>query len=159
MLPATQFPTLADMLIKGEGGRNEEKRALSLLTGRQASDVAAVKAALGRLMIEGRVIQQNIPEGIQLLRRDAIWSLEAQIDVMAHLRANPQVGINRPNDFLYDALEVAELDEPSMLAAVIDLKLSDNVQFKDRDGACWLIDKYAKQGREAALSRQQACKK
>ena len=156
--PGHAIPPLADMLIKGEGGPRDAKRALSLLTGRLASDVAAVKAAHGRLMIEGRLIPQNIPEGIQLLRRDAVWSLETQMEVMAHLRANPQVAIDRPQTFLYDALEAADLDEPGMLAAVLDLKLSDNVQFKDRDGACKLVDKYAKEGREAAVSRQRACK-
>jgi hypothetical protein len=147
----------ADMLINGEGGAKDEKRALSLLTGRLASDVAAVAAALGRLMIEGRLMHRNVAEGIQLLRRDAVSSLETQMEVMRHRRANPDVSIHRPNDFPYDALEAAELDEPGMPAVIIDLKLSDSIQLKDRDGACRLIDTYAKEGREVAVSRRQTC--
>ena len=157
--PGHAIPTLSQMLIEGEGGPKDEKRAIALLTGRRASDVGAVKAALGRLMIEGRVVpQKNVPEGIQLLTLGAVWSLETQIEVMGHLKANPKVAIFRPENFLYDALEAAELDEPGMLAALIDLKLSDHVQFNDQKGACKLIDENARRGRDDAISRQHYCK-
>jgi hypothetical protein len=144
--PGHAIAPLADMLINGEGGAKDEKAALSLLTGRLASDVAVVAAALGRLMIEGRLVHRNVAEGIQLLRRDAVWSLETQMEVMRHLRANRHVSIHRPNDFLYDALEAAELDEPGMLAAIIDLKLSDSITMQ-RPGRCLSADRHVREGR------------
>ena len=36
--------------------------------------------------------------------------------------------------------EAAELDEPGAMAALIDLKLSQNTPFQDRPGACKLIE-------------------
>ncbi len=155
--PGHAIPSLAEMLIKGEGGATDTKRALSLLTGRTASDVGAVKAALGRLMIEGRLVPQNIPEGIRLLRREAVWSLDVQMEVMGLLRANPQVTLERTDGFLYDALEAAELGEPGMLTALVDLKLSDHVQFKDRAGACKLVEMYVQERREEAMALRQRC--
>lgn len=50
----------ADMLIKGEGGPADPKRAVSLLSSWRASDVPGVKGALGLLYIEGKLVPRDL---------------------------------------------------------------------------------------------------
>jgi TPR repeat protein len=147
--PGHAVPTLADMLIKGEGGSADTKRALSLLR-TKAQDVSAVKAALGRLYLDGRLMPRDAKEAVRLIRGDTIWSQESRLEVMGLLAANPEIEISNPNGFLYDATEAAELREPGALLALIDLKLSKSTQFADRAGGCALA--------ERAAQRAQACR-
>ena len=155
--PGLATPPLAEMLIGGEGGSRDERRALSLLQSKAVTELSAVKAALGRLYVEGRLLPKDVQEGIRLIRQDAIWSQESRLEVMKLLATNPDARIERAEDFVYDALEAAEVGEPGALAALYELKMSSSAQFMDRGGACALIDKYLKQGREAALARSSAC--
>jgi hypothetical protein len=99
--PGHAVPTLADMLIKGEGGSADTKRALSLLR-TKAQDVSAVKAALGRLYLDGRLMPRDAKEAVRLIRGDTIWSQESRLEVMGLLAANPEIEISNPNGFLYD---------------------------------------------------------
>jgi hypothetical protein len=48
--------------------------------------------------------------------------------------------ISDPKHLVHYATEAAELDEPGAIAALIDLKLSQNTPFQDRPGACKLIE-------------------
>jgi TPR repeat protein len=139
--PGHALPTLADMLIKGEGGPADPQRALSLLKGRTASDVSAVKAALGQLYLEGRLVPRDVKEAVRLIRLDSIWSHDSRLQVMNLLAANPDIRIEYPGGFLYDATEAAELGEPGALAALIALKLSQNAQFRDKPGGCALSER------------------
>jgi hypothetical protein len=63
-----------------------------------------------------------------------------------------------PKRVLYDAVEAAELDEPGAMAALINLKLSDNAQFQDRPGACKLIETAAKRGDQIMTQRLAECR-
>ena len=49
---------------------------------------------------------------------------------------------------LYDATEAAELGEPGAVIALIDLRLSQNAQFRDKPGGCALAERAAKSGDE-----------
>lgn len=155
--PGHVIPTLADMLIKGEGGPKDEKRGLSLLQGRMASDVGAVKGALGRLYLEGRLVPRDVAEAAKLIRLEAVWSLDANRQLLELLASNPTVSLVNPGGFLYDATEAAELDEPGAITALINLKLSQSAQFADRTGGCALAARYAKDGNAAAAERFKAC--
>jgi TPR repeat protein len=156
--PGHALPSLADMLIKGEGGPKDDKRALSLLQGRTASDVAAVKAALGRLHLEGRLVPRDIPEAVRLIRGEAIWDQEVRLEVMGLLAANADIRITNPGGFLYDATEAAELGEPGALAALIELKLSKSSQFSDRVGGCRLAERAAQGGDAVAAGHLPGCR-
>jgi hypothetical protein len=57
---------------------------------------------------------------------------------MRALVANPDVPLSYPDGFLYDATVAAELEEPGALAALVELKLSRNIQFGDKTGGCEL---------------------
>lgn len=148
--PGHAIPALADMLIKGEGGPKDEKRALALLQGRRASDVGAVKAALGDLHLEGRLLPRNVAEAVGLIRLEAVWSLERLVQVMGLIAANPEVRLANPGSFLYDATEAAELGEPGAREALIALKLSQNAQFADKAGGCRLVERAVQAGDTAA---------
>ena len=155
--PGHAIPPLADMLLKAEGGPKDEKRALSLLKGSRASDVAAVKAALGELYVEGRLVPKDIQRGVQLIRQEAQWSRAAMLRVMALLTTNPGISINGANSFLGDVLEAADAGEPGLMDALIDLKLSDNKQFADKAGGCKLAREAAGRGDAHGKRRLQEC--
>lgn len=141
--PGHAIPILADMLIKGEGGAQDIPRALALLRGRSAADVPAVKAAYGQLLLEGRLVPRDIAQAVRLIAIQAQWNQDARLQVMGLLAAHPEVHLNSPGGFLYDASEAAELGEPGALAALIALKLSANSQFADKTGGCALADRAA----------------
>ena len=66
--------------------------------------------------------------------------------------------VDDPKRVLYFAAEAAELDEPGAMAALIELKLSDNAQFHDRPGACKLIGTAAGRGDRTVTQRLAECR-
>ena len=155
--PGHAIAPLADMLIKGEGGPKNERRALSLLQSNRAPDVAAVKAALGELYVEGRLVPQDIQRAVQLMGPETQWSHAARLRVMQLLTAHPNVRIGGANSFLGGALEAADVDEPGAMDALIDLKLSGNTQFADKPGGCKLAREAAARGDAHVKSRLHEC--
>lgn len=155
--PGGAIPPLADMLIRGEGGRADLKRAVSLLGGRRASDVPGVQGALGLLYIEGKLLPRDVKKGTALLRNWAAWNYDARLQLLKLLADNPDLTIDYPASILYDATEAAELGEPGAAIALIDLKLSQNAQFRDKPGGCALAERAAKSGDEAASQRLSHC--
>jgi hypothetical protein len=77
----------------------------------------------------------------------AAWNYDALLQLLAD---NPDLTIDYPGSILYDATEAAELGEPGAVMALIDLKLSQNAQFRDKPGGCALAERAAKSGDEAA---------
>jgi TPR repeat protein len=152
------LPTLADMLIKGEGGPADPKRAVSLLSGRSASDVPGVKGALGQLYLDGKLLPRDVQKAAELISLNARWEIASLVQLMGILAANPEVKIARPEGILYKAIEASELGEPGVTAALIELKLSQSAQFRDKAGGCALAEKAAKQGDAAAAKRLPECK-
>src|SRR5262249_2633475 len=128
---------LAEMLIAGEGGPADPDRAVKLLRG---GHTPSVEGALGRLILEGRLVPRDPQEAARLIGLEGVWYLDAHIEVLKILAANPEVRVDRPQDTLYYAMEAAELGEPGAMTALIELKLSDNAQFRDHAGACKLIE-------------------
>jgi TPR repeat protein len=120
--PGHAVPTLAQMLIDGEGGAKDERRAVSLL--RSVPDVGAVSKA------------------VELFRHEAQWSVDARNKTMQLLAVHPDIPLPHSGTFLYAAIEAAELGEAGALSALVDLKLSSNLQFRDQDGACALLKEY-----------------
>lgn len=138
-------PHLADMLIKGEGGAVDAQRAVHLLRTR-ATDVPAVRAALGQLMIEGKYVPRDIKEGIDRIGAGAMFSYDLKLQAARLYAANPDVKSGNATSFLFDLAEFADLDEPGAREALVALKLSAHPQFADKAGACALVEKAAKDG-------------
>ena len=127
---------LADMLLKGEGGPKNERRAVSLVGGGwwgRASDAPSVRAMYGRLLVEGRLVTRDVKKGIELIFQGSN-DYDTRLELIRALVANPEVPLSYPDGFLYDATVAAELGEPGAMAALIDLKLSRHVQFADKAG-------------------------
>ncbi|MBR1194324.1 SEL1-like repeat protein [Bradyrhizobium sp. AUGA SZCCT0160] len=154
--PGGAPPPLAEMLIAGEGGPADPRRALALLTAR--TDTTGVKGVLGRLYLEGTVVPRDVQQAANLLDQAGVWDLDARIDVVRILAGNPEVRIKNPRHLLYYATEAAELDEPGAMAALIDLKLSQNAQFQDRPGACKLIETAVSRGDQSMTQRLADCR-
>ena len=154
--PGGATPRLAEMLIAGEGGPADPKRALSLL--KAPSDTAGVKGVLGQLYLEGRLVPRDVQEAVRLIGMEGQWNLDARLQVLRLLAENPQVRESNPQRALYFAAEAAELGEPGAMTALIDLKLSSNPQFQDRPGACKLIETAALRGDRGMTQRLSECR-
>jgi TPR repeat protein len=153
--PGGAKPLLAEMLIAGEGGPADPKRALSLL---KSSRTASGEHVLGRLTLEGKLVPRAPQEAARLIGLAGTWDLDARTEVLKILAANPDVRVDDPRRTLYSASEAAELDEPGAMTALINLKLSDNAQFQDRAGACKLIETAVSRGDQAMAARLPECR-
>jgi TPR repeat protein len=149
--PGHAAPALADMLLKGEGGPADPKRALKVVTGH--NDIGAIEGARGQFYLDGKLVPRNVKEAIRLIGHAGVWDIDARLQEVQLLAANPDVQIERPEAVLFDAMEAAELDEPGAKAALIDLKLSQHPQFRDRPGGCKLMETVAASGDQTATRR------
>ena len=147
---------LAEMLIAGEGGPADPKRALSLLKG--TSDSWMAKGMLGQLTLEGKLVPRDIQEAVNLIDRAGSYDFNARMQVVRLLAAYPETRVSHPKRTLYDAVEAAELDEPGAMKALIELKLSANAQFQDRPGACKLIETAISRGDQTMAQRLADCR-
>lgn len=154
--PGGAIVPLAEMLISGEGGPADPKRAVSLLKG--ASDSWMAKGMLGRLALEGKWVPRDIPEGVRLIDISSGYDFDARLQVLRLLAEHPEVRVTYPKRVLYDAVQAAELDEPGATAALIALKLSANSQFQDRPGACKLIETAVSRGDRTMTQRLAECR-
>jgi TPR repeat protein len=153
--PGGARPLLAEMLIAGEGGPADPARALSLLTA--STDAAGVKLVLGQLYLEGKLVPRDVQQAVRLIDMAGTWDLDARLQVLQLLAANPGVRASYPRRTLYDAVQDADAGEPGFLSALIDLKLSQNAQFQDKPGACKLMRTAAASGDQAAARRLPEC--
>ncbi|MBV8792386.1 MAG: sel1 repeat family protein [Pseudolabrys sp.] len=145
------LPTLADMLIKGEGGDADSKRALRLLqSNASVGGGAASGFKLGELYRDGQLVQRDPQKAADLMRNDVQWSIDATLELARLVIDNPSVTIGDDKDFLYTLNDHAELGEPNAMAALIALKLSASRQFADRAGGCTLAQRASASGDSAA---------
>jgi TPR repeat protein len=154
--PGGAIVPLAEMLIAGEGGPADPKRALSLLKG--TSDSWMAEGMLGRLTLEGRLVPRDVQKAVTMIDRASTWDLDARMHVVRLLAEFPEVRVNGPKRVLYDAVQAAELDEPGAMKALIELKLSANAQFQDRPGACKLIETAVSRGDQIMAQRLADCR-
>lgn len=154
--PGGTVVPLAQMLIAGEGGPADPKRAVSLLQG--SSDSWMAKGMLGRLMIEGKWMPQDIQQGVRLIDIASAYDYDARIQVLKLLAEHPEVRLEDPQHLLFTAQEAAELDEPGAMQALIALKLSANAQFQDRPGACKLLETATRRGDQTLARRLADCR-
>ena len=154
--PGGAVVPLAQMLISGEGGPADPKRALSLLKG--TSDSWMAEGMLGRLTLEGRLVPRDVQKAVTMINRASTWDLDARQQVVRLLAEFPDVRVNGPKRVLYDAVQAAELGEPGAMDALIALKLSANAQFEDRPGACNLIETAVGRGDQTMTQRLADCR-
>jgi hypothetical protein len=133
------------MLIKGEGGPKDEKRAVRLLSG-SAYDAQHGKWALAQVILEGRLLPRDVAQAVKLLGPWSQWDYDARLQIVRLLTENPEVQMDYPDRFLYRATEDAELGELGAMDALIALKLSRHMQFADYAGGCVLAERATKRG-------------
>ncbi|MBA4036132.1 MAG: hypothetical protein C0480_16210 [Bradyrhizobium sp.] len=154
--PGGAIVPLAEMLIAGEGGPADPRRAVSLLKG--ASDSWMAKGMLGRLALDGKWVPRDIQEAVRLIEISSGYDFDARLQLLRLLAEHPEVRVSYPKRVLYDAAEAAELDEPGALKALVELKLSANSQFHDRPGACKLIETAVSRGDRTMTQRLADCR-
>jgi TPR repeat protein len=155
--PGAALAPLSDMLIKGEGGPKNERRAVSLLKG-SAYDAQHAKWALGQLTLEGRLVPRDVAAAVKLLGPWSQWDYDTRLQIVRLLAENPDVQMAYPDHFIYRAIEDAELGEPGAMDALIALRLSRHVQFADKANGCVLAERAAKAGNDAAARRLDECR-
>jgi TPR repeat protein len=154
----TALPTLADMLIKGEGGDADPKRALKLLQANAtAGGGTAISFKLGELYRDGQLVQRDPQKAADLMRTEVQWSVDATLELAHLVIDNPTVTLSSDKDFLYTLNDHAELGEPNALATLIALKLSSSSQFADHAGGCALARRAAN-GDPAAKKLLESCR-
>jgi hypothetical protein len=108
--PGAALPALADMLIKGEGGPADPKRALKLLQRHSNKSAAApINAALGKLYIEGKLVPRDLQKAEDLISNEVQWSVEAKLYYARFLTDYPTVKSYDATRFLYKLTDIAEL--------------------------------------------------
>lgn len=142
--PGHALAPLSDMLIKGDGGPKDEKRALALLQGRSAADAQHAKWALGQIILEGRLLRRDVAQAVKLLGSWSQWDYDTRLQIVRLLAENPEVQMGYADRFLYRTTEDAELGEPGAMDALIALKLSRHAQFADKAGGSALAERVAK---------------
>ncbi len=153
--PGGAAAPLAEMLIAGEGGPADPRRALSLIKGTRTP---SAEGLLGRLTLEGKLVPRNPQEAARLIGFAGSFDVDARTEVLKILAANPEVRVAGPGHTLFQAMEAAELREPGALAALIELKLSDNAQFRDLPGACKLMETADPGGDQRWAARLAECR-
>ena len=146
---------LAEMLIAGEGGPANPNRALSLL---RSATTASADGVLGRLYLEGKLVPRDPQQAVRLIGHAGVWNVDERTEVLKILAGHPEVRADRPKDTLYQAMEAAELGEPGAMTGLIELKLSDNAQFRDPAGACKLMETAIISGDQSMAQRLAACR-
>jgi TPR repeat protein len=94
--PGGATPVLAEMLIAGEGGPADPKRALSLL--KAPSDTVGVKGVLGQLYLEGKLVPRDVQEAVRLIGMVGQWDLDARLQVLQLLASHPEVRVENPKE-------------------------------------------------------------
>ena len=118
-IPAARPPPLAEMLIAGEGGPADPKRALSLLKDR--SDKAGANGVLGRLYLEGRLVPRDVQEAVRLIGQAGAMGPRCAPAGGADARGQSRgAGRMIPSTCSIMPTEAAELDEPGAMAALIE---------------------------------------
>jgi TPR repeat protein len=142
------IPAYADMLAHGEGGSADAKKALVPLRDEKLKDINEARHVLAELLLDGKSVGRQPREAIRALA--ASWELADQIRV-AGLLMDYQISLDDPKRLLGQLADAAELGEPGAAMALAKLKLSDNSQFTDVDGARVLLKPLADDGSREAL--------
>jgi TPR repeat protein len=107
--PGNAIPQLSEMLIRGEGGDTDPKRAVKLVNTWTVSDVPAVRAARGRLMMDGKYMEHDPQKGIEFIATAASWSNDVRNEVINLLAEHPSLRLPYSDNLMFDAREAAEV--------------------------------------------------
>jgi hypothetical protein len=113
-----------------------------------------------RQLEDGDIIKRDATfrKAVTMIERASTWNLHTRMQVVRLLAEFPEMRVNGPKRVVYDAVQAAELDEPGAMKALIELKLSANAQFRDRPGACKLIETAVSRGDQSMAQRLADCR-
>ena len=143
----TLVSTLAEMLARGEGGPEDGKRALALVRAPDRQYDARARSVEAEILLAGKVIGYRPQE--------AIKALSGSYDPDDHIRLagllidyHPR--LDRGESFVSSMSSYAS-SRNDVALALAKLKLSDNSQFSDDDGARVLLKPLVDGGDREAL--------
>jgi TPR repeat protein len=141
-------PMLADMLARGEGGPADGKRAIALLRDKDIAYVDGAATVLAGLLLDGKFVGAQPQEAIRVLSQS--WNLADQIR-LAGLLIDYHTQLEIPKRLVEPLTDAAIAGDPKAALALARLKLSDNSQFTDVEGARAILKPFADAGNREAL--------
>lgn len=143
---ANAVPMLAQMLLRGEGGPQDGKRALELVGRPDLERNEIARGVRAEILLAGNVVGYRPQEAIKALM--GTYNVDNAI-VLAKLMIDYRTRIENPEALVSTLSSAAETRNDAAFA-LARLKLSDNSQFSDEDGARLLLKPLADAGdREA----------
>lgn len=141
-------PLLAEMLMRGEGGPEDGKRALEIVRAKDLQRNPRARAIEAEILLSGKVVGYRPQEAIQAL--DGAYDPESFIR-LAELLIDYRPRLDRPERIVSAMSSYASSGRGDVAIALAKLKLSDNSQFTDEDGARTLLKPLADAGNREAL--------
>jgi TPR repeat protein len=141
-------PMLADMIARGEGGPADVKRALAMLQTEKLLRVNDAGAVLAGLLLDPKIAGSRPREAVLALSRS--YDLDDRIK-LAGLLLDYHPRIEFKESLLKDLADAAEAGEPGAGLALARLKLSDNSDFFDINGARAVLKPLVDQGDREAI--------
>jgi len=139
-------PVLAQMLLRGEGGPPDGKRALELVSRPDQRNSEIARGVKAEILLEGAVVGYRPQEAIQALAGS--YDIENAMR-LAPLMIDYRTRLERPEATVETLARAAETRSDAALV-LARLKLSDNSQFSDADGARALLKPLADAGEREA---------
>lgn len=139
---------LADMLADGEGGVEDGKRALEIVRRPDLKHSELARTVEADILIGGRVVGYRPQEAIKVLAGG--YAVENQIRLAA-LLLDYGTKLNDPSRLIGGLSDRAREGNREATMALVRLKLSDNSQFTDEDGARLLLKPLADAGDRQAM--------
>jgi TPR repeat protein len=139
---------LADMLARGEGGPEDGERALRIVRSEELKHNDFAKTVEADILTEGKVIGYRPQQAIKVLAGS--YAVENQIRLAA-LLLDYGTKLDDPNRLIGGLSDRAKQGNREAAMALVRLKLSDNSQFSDEDGARVLLKPLADAGDRTAM--------
>lgn len=141
-------PLLAEMLLRGEGGPEDGKRALELVSRPDQEKSALARGVRAEILLDGRVVGYRPQEAIRALA----GTIRAEDTIrLASLLTDYGTRLELPDGLVSTMSRLASEGRTDVAMALAKLKLSDNSQFSDEDGARLLLKPLADAGDRQAL--------
>jgi TPR repeat protein len=139
-------PILAQMLLGGEGGPEDGKRALELVSRPDQQKNGVARGVKAEILLAGNIVGYRPQEAIQALA--GTYEVDNAMR-LAGLMIDYRTRLDNPEGLVTTLSRAAETRSDAALA-LARLKLSENSQFSDEDGARMLLKPLADAGgREA----------
>jgi TPR repeat protein len=139
---------LAGMLVAGEGGPKDGKRALDIVRRPDAQNSTRARSIEADILLAGDVVGYRPQEAIQALSRTLV---PEDLVRLASLLVDYHTRIENGDGIVAGMSSIASSGDDDVALALARLKLSANSQFSDEEGARTLLKPLVDRGNREAI--------